>query len=251
MHSILFFPPLTPLTQTEKQNCSCFTGWGDYFIYIVHTGSGKPGYTQQTENQWTTMTHLENPNTKWWRVLDNRNPAWDCEKKNKASCSLCRAFGLAAAAPTGTCFPWQCCAARPQLQTVGSPLHTHDLRDSQPANRQKIITPIPIEELETSPYTPERDLDVCSCINLATTLYTQKGFLPGHNSVSSLREETVSRDDSMVMALPSNILPENKRSLDLLKQLWQNHFRKYGESHVFEKKKQQQPSTSVWKLSTD
>lgn len=136
MHSILFFPPLAPLTQTEKQNCSCFTGWGDFFIYIVHTGSGKPGYTQQTENQWTTMTRLENPNTKWWGVLDNRNPAWDCEKKNKASFSPCRAFGLAAAAPTGTCFPWQCCTARPQLQTVGCPLHTHDLRDSQPASQQ-------------------------------------------------------------------------------------------------------------------
>lgn len=35
-------------------------------------------------------------------------------------------------------------------------------------------------------------------------------FLPGHKRVSSLREATVSRDDSIVVALPSNILPENK-----------------------------------------
>lgn len=38
--------------------------------------------------------------------------------------------------------------------------------------------------------------------------------LPGHNRVSSLSEVTVSRDDSIVVALPSNILPgktkENK-----------------------------------------
>lgn len=36
--------------------------------------------------------------------------------------------------------------------------------------------------------------------------------LPGHNRVSSLKEETVSRDDSIVVALPSNILPENRKS---------------------------------------
>lgn len=40
------------------------------------------------------------------------------------------------------------------------------------------------------------------------TLTTVKTFLPGHNRVSSFKEPTVSRDDSMVVALPSNILPE-------------------------------------------
>lgn len=140
MHSIHFFHQWPHWLNQEKQDCSCFIGWDDYFMDIVHTGSGKPWYTHQTENQWTTMTHLESPNTQCKRVLNNRNPAWDWKKKNKVSFSPCRASGLAAASPTGTCFPWQCCAAPPQLQTEGCPLHTHDLRDSQPANRQKTIT---------------------------------------------------------------------------------------------------------------
>lgn len=63
----------------------------------------------------------------------------------------------------------------------------------------------------------------------------EKGFLPGHNRVSSLREETVSSDDSMAVALPSNILPEHKRSLDWLKQPWENPFRKFCGSHVFKR----------------
>lgn len=37
-------------------------------------------------------------------------------------------------------------------------------------------------------------------------------FLPGHNRVSSLKELTVSSDDSIVVALPSNILPENNNN---------------------------------------
>lgn len=94
--------------------------------------------------------------------------------------------------------------------------------ERQPANRQKKITPIPTEELETSKYTPEKRP---WCVVLHKSGYhtthqitkTEEGFLPGHNRVSSLREETVSSDNSMVVALPSNILPENKRSLDLPK----------------------------------
>lgn len=35
----------------------------------------------------------------------------------------------------------------------------------------------------------------------------KKIFLPGHRSVSSLKEATVSREESIVVALPSNILP--------------------------------------------
>lgn len=42
--------------------------------------------------------------------------------------------------------------------------------------------------------------------------HTEKIYLPGHNKVSSLKEATVSRDDSIVVALPSNILPENKKN---------------------------------------
>lgn len=41
-------------------------------------------------------------------------------------------------------------------------------------------------------------------------------FLPGHNKVSSLKAATVSRDDSIVVELPSNVLPENKNRLLLL-----------------------------------
>ncbi len=46
----------------------------------------------------------------------------------------------------------------------------------------------------------------------AESLTTEKIFLPGHNRVSSLKEETVSRDESIVVALPSNILPENNKN---------------------------------------
>lgn len=81
---------------------------------------------------------------------------------------------------------------------------------------------------------------------------TEKGFLPGHNRVSSLREETVSSDDSMVVALPSNILPENKRSLlteatltkSFQKVLWVTCLWEI----TFWKTTQQ---CSVWKLCTD
>lgn len=41
--------------------------------------------------------------------------------------------------------------------------------------------------------------------------------LPGHKRVSSLKEPTVSSDDSIVKALPSNILPADK--IDDLPQL--------------------------------
>lgn len=44
------------------------------------------------------------------------------------------------------------------------------------------------------------------------SLKSEKIFLPGHNKVSSLKEPTVSRDDSIVVALPSNILPENNKN---------------------------------------
>lgn len=53
---------------------------------------------------------------------------------------------------------------------------------------------------------------------LKTHTQTQSGldmmiFLPGHNRVSSLREPTMSRDDSIVVALPSNILPKKDNKI--------------------------------------
>lgn len=36
-------------------------------------------------------------------------------------------------------------------------------------------------------------------------------YLPGHNRVSSPKEPTVSRDESIVVALPSNILPADSK----------------------------------------
>lgn len=107
--------------------------------------------------------------------------------------------------------------------------------ESQPASRQKTITPTPREEsIPIHPWKRPWSVFLHKSDYHATHQITKadKGFLPGHNRVSSLREETVSSDDSMAVALPSNILPEYKRSLDGLNQLWENHFRKYWGSRV-------------------
>lgn len=55
-----------------------------------------------------------------------------------ASFSPCTASGLAAAAPTDTCFPWQRYVAPPRQQTADCPLHTHDLGGSQRTQTQNL-----------------------------------------------------------------------------------------------------------------
>lgn len=107
------------------------------------------------------------------QVLDNRNPVWDAQKKqNKVSFSLSTVFGLAGVAPTGTCFPWRCCAARPQRRTEGCPLHTHDLRDSQPTDGKE-LRPHPQHNRKHPHTSPKKDLDVSPPINLAVTRDTK------------------------------------------------------------------------------
>lgn len=91
------------------------------------------------------------------------------KNQNKASFSLCTTSGLAAAAPTDTCFPWQCCGARPQWQREGCPLHTRDLGDSQQTENNythahSSIGNIPIDFCKKT---------MCSYKNLAATLNTK------------------------------------------------------------------------------
>lgn len=154
-------------------------------------------------------------NTFWDGVLERHN-------NGHILFSPCTASGLAGAAPTDICFPWQRCVAQPQQQTAGCPLHTHDLRDTQWTQKQKSCSNQTKAHLKAytlckSPHTTHnKTVNKCICwpphphhTNTATeSLTTVKIFVPGHNKVSSLKEATVSRDDSIVVALPSNILPE-------------------------------------------
>ena len=50
-------------------------------------------------------------------------------------------------------------------------------------------------------------------LRLLNTEAQIKSFIPGQRRVSSLKEPTVSREDSIVVALPSNILPVGKNIL--------------------------------------
>lgn len=51
-----------------------------------------------------------------------------------------------------------------------------------------------------------------ACIEVQTMSNTGTIVLPGHSRVPSLKEATVSREESMVVELPSNILPEINNS---------------------------------------
>lgn len=66
------------------------------------------------------------------QMPDSTNPFWEgvLQRRNNGhiSFSPCTAFGLAAAAPTDTCFLWQGCAAQPRQRTTGCPRRTHGLR---------------------------------------------------------------------------------------------------------------------------
>lgn len=126
--------------------------------------------------------------------------------------------------------------------------------ERQPANRQKTITPMPTEELEASPYTLEEDLDVCSCLNPATTLHTkyQRSRKVSYQAITEY-PHWGRRLYPVTTAWSSHCLQISslKRSLDLLKQ--QNHFRKYCGSRVFERSLFSKTAQyySVWKLFTD
>lgn len=248
MHSnIFFFSPVAPLTQPEKQDYSCFIGWGDYFVDIVHTGSGKPWYTQQTENWWTTMTHLETPNTQCRRV--QQEPSLRLWKEEQSILLTVQSFWPRCSSThwylfSLTVLRGSTSAANRRLSSA------YSWPERQPANRQKTITPIPIEELETSPYTHEKDLDVCSCINLASTLPT-KLQRPRKASYQAIIESPHwgRRLYPVTTAWSWHCLQTSSlktKEVYLLKQLWQNHFRKYCGSHVFERSLfEKQPSNAV------
>lgn len=164
------------------------------------------------------------------QVLDNMNPFWDgvLERHNNGdgSFSPCTASGAAVAAPTDICFPWQHYVAQPDQQTAGCLLHTHDLRHKQKTDALH-RSPLGMLFQAFDQVTATNTHSFCRFKPPHKLVWHQvsesvRFFLPGHKKVSSLNVPTVSRDDSIVVALPSNILPgkEPNQGLSELNWLW-------------------------------
>lgn len=146
-------------------------------------------------------------------VQENTNPFWDgtLEKNNNGNISFLPYIVscCAAGAPTDICFLLCCCVAQLQQQIASCLLHTHDLCKSQTIQQEHNV------HLFNYTYKPRVFLMFCPYYGMIPNLLLNHNlsqiFIPGHNKVSSLKEPTVSRDDSIVVALPSNILPAIKK----------------------------------------
>lgn len=218
-----------PIGSNIKTRLSLLT-WFSSLFHGPYSGQRQENHdTHKTENKQIKKDTISTAHPHCRQVLDNWKPAWHCVQKKQTKCHSHCAQLLASL------------QQHPLILVLPDSVVGLDLSSKEKVFLCILVTWGTASQQTENNYTqthssigniPKHSWKAPLCVFLHKCGYntthqitkTEKSFLPGHKRVSSLRAETVSSDDSMVVALPSNILPDNKSSLELLKS---KHFRKY------------------------
>lgn len=148
MHSIHFFPPAAPMTQTQTQDWSCFIGWWLFSGYCSHSVYAGLGGLQTTGTPPETV-----------------------KRRTKSHSHRAELLASLQQHPLVLVFPdsvaWLDLSCKQKV--VLCILMTWEPASQQTENNYTHT------QRGIHPHTPlEKDLDLCSCISLTTTPHTTK-----------------------------------------------------------------------------